>query len=372
MAQVDFYVILGVERSATRDEVSRAYRRLARRYHPGINPGDDEAEAFFRIVTEAYETLRDPARRRDYDAHGTRGEHDPRPASIEFRGFDFSPAGGGSGASATFEELFSDVFAAPDARGGGSPGPPERGSDLFGEIALAFEEAVHGTERRLTVTRLDVCGECGGSGRRRAVETRCAGCHGAGTTRRRRGHMVFAMRCDSCDGTGLVRFRPCAACRERGVAARNEEIAIHVPAGVDDGSRLRIEAKGNAGLRGGEPGDLYIVAKVGRHRILRREGQDLHLDLPVAVHEAALGAAVDVPTLDGTARLRVPPGTRSGQRFLLREHGVPSPRGDGARGDLVVTVNVVLPPVADERSKALLREFGRINAADVRRGLFED
>lgn len=371
MAQVDFYVILGVERSATRDEVSRAYRRLARRYHPGINPGDDEAEAFFRILTEAYETLRDPARRRDYDAHGAR-EHGSRPASIEFQGFDFSPGGGGSGTSATFEELFSDVFAAPDARGAGSPGPPERGSDLFGELALSFEEAVHGTERRLTVTRLDACAECGGSGRRRAVETSCASCHGAGTTRRRRGHMVFAMRCGACEGTGLLRFRPCAACRERGVAARDEEIAIHVPAGVDDGSRLRIEAKGNAGLRGGDPGDLYIVAKVGQHRILRREGQDLHLDLPVAIHEAALGAAVDVPTLDGTARLRLPPGTRSGQRFLLREHGVPSPRRDGVRGDLVVTVNVVLPPVADERSKALLREFGRINAADVRRGLFED
>ena len=371
MAQVDFYVILGVERSATRDEVTRAYRRLARRYHPGINPGDDEAEAFFRILTQAYETLRDPARRHEYDAHGAR-EHNPRPASIEFQGFDFSPGGGGSGTSATFEELFSEVFAAPDARAGSAPGRPERGSDLFGEIALSFEEAVHGSERRLTVTRLDVCDECGGSGRRRASEANCARCHGSGTTRRRRGHMVFAMRCVSCEGTGLLRFRPCAACRERGVAAREEEIVIHVPAGVDDGSRLRIEAKGNAGLRGGEPGDLYIVAKVGPHRILRREGQDLHLDLPIAIHEAALGAGVDVPTLDGTARLRVPPGTRSGQRFRLREHGVPSPRRGGARGDLVVTVNVVLPPVADERSRALLREFGRLNATDVRKGLFED
>ena len=372
MPQVDFYVILGVERSATRDEVSRAYRRLARRYHPGINPGDGEAEAFFRIVTEAYETLRDPARRRDYDAHGVRGEHDPRPASIEFQGFDFSPAGGGSGPSATFEELFSDVLPAPEARGGAAPGRPERGGDLFGEIALSFEEAVHGTERRLTVTRLDVCDDCGGSGRRRARETSCASCHGTGTTRRRRGHMVFATRCVACEGTGSLRFRSCAACRELGLASRDEEIVIHVPAGVDDGSRLRVEAKGNAGARGGEPGDLYIVAKVGRHRFLRREGQDLHLELPVAIHEAALGAALDVPTLDGTARLRVPAGTRSGQRFRLRKHGVPSPRRDGVRGDLVVTVNVVLPPVADDRSRALLRELGRINATDVRKGLFED
>lgn len=369
MGQVDFYVVLGVERSASRDEVSRAYRRLARRYHPGINPGDDEAEAFFRIVTEAHETLRDPARRREYDAHGA-SAHAPRPASIEFQGFDFSP--GGSGSSATFEELFSDVFAAPDVRGPLASGQPERGGDLFGEIALSFEEAVHGTRRRLTVTRFDVCRECAGTGRRRAVETRCGSCQGTGATRRRRGHMVFAMRCAFCDGTGSLRFRPCAACHERGVAARDEEIAIHVPAGVDDGSRLRIEAKGNAGVRGGEPGDLYIVAKVERHRVLRREGQDLHLDLPIAIHEAALGATVDVPTLDGTARLRVPSGTRSGQRFRLREHGVPAPRRDGRRGDLVVAVTVVLPPVADERSKALLREFGRINATDIRKGLFED
>ena len=371
MAQVDFYVILGVERSASREEVRRAYRRLARRYHPGINPGDHEAEAFFRIVTEAYETLRDPARRREYDAHGAR-EDAPRPASIEFQGFDFSPGGGGSGSSATFAELFSDAFAVPDARGALAGGRSERGGDLFGEIALSFEEAVHGTERRLTVTRLDVCGECGGSGRRRAGETRCASCQGTGATRRRRGHMVFAMRCAFCDGTGSLRFRPCAACRESGVAARDEDIAIHVPAGVNDGSRLRIEAKGNMGTRGGEPGDLYIVTKVGRHRVLRREGQDLHLDLPIAIHEAALGATVDVPTLDGTARLRVPPGTRSGQRFRLREYGVPSPRRDGGRGDLVVAVNVVLPPVADERSKALLREFGRIHGTDVRKDLFED
>ena len=265
-----------------------------------------------------------------------------------------------------------DVFAAQVSRGAPAGGRPERGGDLFGEIALSFEEAVRGTERRLTVTRLDVCGDCGGAGRRRAAETRCGGCQGSGATRRRRGHMVFAMRCAFCEGTGSLRFRPCAACRESGIAARDEEIAIHVPAGVDDGSRLRIEAKGNAGIRGGEPGDLYIVAKVGRHRVLRREGPDLHVDLPIAIHEAALGAAVDVPTLDGPARLRVPPGTRSGQRFRLREHGVPSPRRDGGRGDLVVAVHVVLPAVDDERSKALLREFGRIHGADVRKDLFED
>lgn len=371
MGQVDFYVILGVERSATRDELARAYRRLSRRYHPGINPGDAEAEAFFRTVTEAYETLRDPVRRRDYDAHGAR-EPAARPAAIEFQGFDFSPVGGGAGSSATFEELFSDAFAPTAACGEVPAGGAEQGADIVGEMKLSFEEAVRGTERRLHVTRLDLCGDCGGSGRRRTPETRCTGCQGAGAVRRRRGHMVFAMRCGPCGGTGRLRFRPCARCRERGVAAREEEIVIAVPAGVNDESRLRIEGKGNVGRRGGAPGHLYIVARVGAHRLLRREGQDLHLDLPIAIHEAALGATVDVPTLDGPTRLRVPPGTHSGQRFRLAEHGVPSPRRAGRRGDLVVSVNVVLPPVADERSKALLREFGRINAADVRKDLFED
>ena len=371
MGQVDFYLILGIERSATLTELSRAYKHLARRYHPEINPGDREAEAFFRLVAEAYETLRDPSRRREYDAHGARTAPAP-PAAVQFQGFDFSPRGSGAGPSATFEELFSDAIG--DAAGESGPGAdrPERGSDLFGEVALTFEEAIHGAERRLTVTRLDRCAACGGTGRRRAVEDRCARCHGAGATRWRRGHMVFSKRCAACEGTGRLRHRPCPDCRERGIATRDEDITIQVPAGVDDGARLRVEAKGNAGLRGGEPGDLYIVARVGGHRFLRRDGNDLHLDLPVAIHEAALGATLEVPTVDGAAALRVPPGTRSGQRFRLRALGAPSPRRGGERGDLVVTVNVVLPAVSDERSKRLLREFGRIHAHDVRRDLFDE
>lgn len=370
MGQVDFYLVLGIERSATRSEVSRAYKHLARRYHPEINPGDREAEAFFRSVTEAYETLRDPARRRDYDAHGARAAPPPR-AAVQFQGFDFSPGGSGAGPSATFEELFSDVLEDAGGEPGPAGGPPERGSDLFGEISLTFEEAIRGAERRLTVTRLDRCAACGGAGRRRTVEDLCTRCQGAGATRWRRGHMVFSKRCAACGGTGQLRHRPCADCRERGIVSREQDITIQVPAGVDDGARLRVEAKGNAGLQGGEPGDLYIVARVAAHRYLRREGNDLHLDLPLAIHEAALGATIEVPALDGAVPLRVPPGTSSGRRFRLRSRGAPSPRRGGERGDLVVTVNVVLPAVSDERSKHLLREFGRLHASDVRRDLFD-
>ena len=370
MAQVDFYLVLGIERSATLNEVSRAYKHLARRYHPEINPGDDEAAAFFRTVTEAYETLRDPARRREYDTRGARSAPPPSPV-VRFHGFDFSPGGSGAGPSATFEELFSEVIEEAGRDAGPSAARPRRGGDLFGEISLTFEEAIRGAERRLTVTRLDRCPACGGTGRRRAAEDRCVRCLGAGATRWRRGHMVFSKPCATCAGTGRLRHRACADCRARGVTARQEDITIQVPAGVDDGARLRIEAKGNAGAHGGEPGDLYIVASVAAHRFLRRDGNDLHLDLPLAIHEAALGATLEVPTLDGGASLRVPPGTRSGRRFRLRSRGAPSPRRGGERGDLVVTVNVVLPEVSDERSKHLLREFGRIHAHDVRRHLFE-
>ena len=365
---MDFYVILGVERTASAIDVKRAYRRLARKYHPDINPGDREAEAFFRRVAEAYETLRDPDRRQEYDAHGVRA-HVSAPVAVEFQGFDFSGSLASGGASVTFSDLFSDVFEDTAERQTESDAVA-RGGDLYGEIALSFEEALQGAERRLTVTRLDVCDRCEGTGKRRAVEGRCGQCHGVGTTRWRRGHMVFSKSCKHCGGSGRLRHRNCDACGADGIAPRDENITIHVPAGIDNGARLRVEAKGNAGRRGGAPGDLYITARVAPHRVLHREGDDLHLQVPIAIHEAALGANIDVPTLDGAVRLRVPPGTQTGQRFRLRARGVPSPH-TGDRGDLIVEVRVVLPSIEDEQSKELLREFGRIHSSNPRKGLFE-
>ena len=364
---MDFYVILGLQREASLIDVKRAYKRLARRYHPDINPGDGEAEAFFRQATEAYETLRDADRRLEYDAHGVRARV-TRQTSVEFQGFDFSTSGSAGGASATFGELFAEVFQ--DAGESQPAAEAARGSDLYGEVTLSFEEALEGAERRLSITRLDVCEGCGGSGQRRAVSGRCTKCLGVGTTRWRRGHMVFSKSCKHCDGSGRLRHRPCGACGSEGVVARDEHITIQVPAGVPNGARLRVDAKGNAGRAGGKAGDLYITATVQDHRFLQREGDDLHLKMPIAIHEAALGAKIDIPTLDGVARLRVPPGTQSGQRFRLRARGAPSPHS-GTRGDLVVEVSVVLPPVFDERSKKLLREFGRIHSNDVRKDLFE-
>jgi molecular chaperone DnaJ len=226
---------------------------------------------------------------------------------------------------------------------------------------------MHGAERQVTLTRADRCAACHGSGLVRGYGGPCLQCDGSGTLRTARGHMVFSRPCEACGGAGRQPPRPCPRCGGLGVETHAETIAVRVPAGVNDGMRIRVPGKGNAGLRGGPAGDLYLTAVVGADPVFRRDGDDLHILVPVAVHEAALGARVEVSTIDGPARLRVPPGTQSGQRFRLRGRGAPSPR-DGRRGDLVVEVRLVLPRVLDERSKELLREFGRLNRENVREG----
>ena len=360
---MDLYVILGVDTDASLNDLKRAYKRLARRYHPDINPGDHEAEAFFRRATEAYETLIDPDRRRLYDSKGLPTSSSDS-ASVEFHGFDFSvPA---TGASVTFSELFGEVLPETIESKDTFDG---KGSDLYGEISLSFEESLQGVERKLTITRLNTCSACDGSGLRRAPETRCGFCLGAGTVRWRRGHMVFSKSCENCEGTGLQRQQPCSTCRSEGTVARTEDILIQVPAGVHDGARMRVPSKGNVGRGQSNVGDLYITAKVSEHRFFERQGDDLYLKVPVEVHEAALGANIEIPTINGSVRLRVPAGTQSGQRFRVRGRGSNIPR-TGKFGDLIVEVQLVLPLLKDERSKELLREFGKINANDVRHDLF--
>ena len=355
---MDLYVVLGVAHGASEAEIKRAYRRLARRYHPDINPGDRVAEARFRQILHAYETLIDPQRRSHYDAgeDGNAGE-DRRKSGFE--GFDFSSRG--VDYSATFGDLFAEVLSERGSR----PAQRERGADLHQEVTLGFEEALTGVQRSVTVTRRENCRGCAGTGSTRVSTGACHVCHGTGAVRSVRGHMVFSRSCSSCGGTGQLRPRPCELCGGAGQETRTETVTVRIPPGVTDGDRVRIPAKGNAGLRGGHPGDIYLTVRVAPHTALRREGDDLHLVLPVAIHEAALGARIDVPTPDGMARLRMPPGTQSGQRFRLRERGAPSTR-DGRRGDLVIEVRLMLPKLLDERSKELLREFGRINGESVR------
>jgi molecular chaperone DnaJ len=357
---MDLYELLGIARGATLIEIKRSYKRLARKYHPDINPGDNAAEARFKEITRAYETLCDPDRRLRYDAGALSAASTS--VSFEFEGFDFS--GGVAHADApTFGDLFAEVFS---QRQEAQAVEPMRGADLHASISLTFEEAMRGAQRQVTLTRRDTCQSCRGAGALKIADARCQRCQGSGIIRSRRGSMVFSKSCDACGGSGRLQQTACGRCGGAGVEMRSETITVAIPAGIGDGARIRVPEKGNAGERRGRHGDLYLAVQVESHETFAREGDDFHITVPIGVHVAALGAKIDVPAPDGAARLRVPPGTQTGQRFHIRGRGAPSPR-NGERGDLVVEVRIVLPKVLDERSKELLREFGRINDEHIRR-----
>jgi molecular chaperone DnaJ len=358
---MDLYELLGIARGATLIDIKRSYKRLARKYHPDINPGDHTAEARFKEITRAYETLSDPERRLRYDA----GSLSAASASVsfEFEGFDFS-SGVPHADAPTFGDLFAEVFS---QRQDTQRAEPARGADLHASVSLTFDEAMRGARRQITLTRRDTCQPCRGAGMLKIAESRCQRCQGSGLLRSRRGSMVFSKSCDTCGGSGRLEYTACGRCGGLGVEMRSETITVGIPAGVSDGARIRVPEKGNVGERQGRAGDLYLAVQVAPHETFVREGDDFHIVVPIGVHEAALGARIEVPAPDGTARLRVPPGTQTGQRFHIRERGAPSPRS-GERGDLVVEVRIALPKVLDERSKELLREFGRINEDQLRRG----
>jgi molecular chaperone DnaJ len=355
---MDLFVVLGLRHGASDSEIKRAYRRLARRYHPDINPGDRESADRFRRILEAYETLTNPDLRSRYEA-GT-PVTDPSPTrTTGFEGFDFSARA--EDYSASFGDLFAEVLSERAAR----PQEARRGADLYQQVEITFGEALAGVVRVLTVTRHDSCGACAGTGRTRCVTQACVACGGTGSVKAARGHMIFSQGCRACDGRGTAPARPCDACGGSGKETRADAISIRIPAGIADQERVRIPGKGHAGMAGVAPGDLYVVVSVTPDDRFRREGDDLHVILPIAVHEAALGARVDLTTPDGPARVTVPPATQSGHRIRLRERGATSTR-TGRRGDLVVEVRMVLPARLDERSQELLREFGRLNGDNVR------
>jgi molecular chaperone DnaJ len=361
---MDFYAVLNVAPSASPGEIERAYRRLLRRYHPGINPGDRLAEDVYRRIQEAYAVLSNAARRQGYDEGPAALPSAGVETTIAFEGFDFS-AEPGDAEAATFSELFADVFQGAARRAAA----PERGADVEQVLTVSFEDAMRGGAVPMSLLRQDRCATCRGAGSVPSPHAPCPSCEGQGTLRAARGHMVFAKPCERCDGTGRVVRQACRVCQGAGVHPRSEVVTVAVPPGVEDGSRLVVPGRGHAGAHGGPAGDLYATVSVTAHPYFRREGRDLLLTLPVSVHEAGLGARVDVPTLAGLVKWRIPPGTSSGQRFRLRARG----SGDARpAGDLVVEVQIVLPPIRDERSKELLREFGRLNDVDVRRQLFSD
>jgi molecular chaperone DnaJ len=356
---MNLYLVLGVRREASVGDIKRAYRRLARKFHPDINPGDRAAAMRFHEIAEAYNVLVDPERRRAYDDGHVVVE--VTETSYEFKGFDFTGETE-TGRPATFSELFGDALRGPVRLA------PERGADLHESVVVAFEDAVRGTRRSLTLTRLERCGPCHGRGLVPGPPGSCPACDGHGVVHGGRGHMVFSRACPLCGGAGVLQHRACSACGGEGVGVRTDAVAVELPSGLTDGAVVSVPGQGHAGRRGGPPGDLRLTVSVEPHPFFRREGDDLCVDVPVAIHEAALGARIEVPSLDGPVRLRVPPGTAAGQSFRLRDRGVPSPR-TGRRGDLVVNLRIVLPRVIDERSKELLRQFGELNTENVRAGL---
>ena len=383
----DYYGVLGVSRSASQDELRKAYRRLARKHHPDLNPGDKAAEERFKKVQEAYDVLSDPKKRQMFDQFGFYSEHGPQAGAgpqqqgpgMGFGGFDFSDyfsqgggggprAQGGGGAGGQFRDLFSQFFSH-----GGHPeeaAQPEPGSDLEYGLNIDFWKAIRGTQVTVSVTRQEVCGTCGGNGTAETGAAACPQCGGKGTVAQMAGAMRFNVACPRCGGSGKLR-NACPTCHGDGRVSRNETVEVRIPAGVQTGTRLRVAGKGNAGSMGAPPGDLYITVRAESHPFFRREGDDIEIRVPVTVSEAGLGAKIEVPTIDGRALLKVPPGTASGQKFRMREKGVLNSRKN-KRGDQIVEVVVQPPKVRDERTKEILRELARLNPEDPRETIWTE
>lgn len=372
----DYYDTVGVKKNASAEDIRKAYRRLARKYHPDVNPGNKSAEERFKDLQEAYDILSDPKKRDFYDRAGffseqafqqgaeafsgappADGGRGPMP-DFDFSGFDFESAEPESG-HRSFRDLFGNIFNRQTAAA------ETAGSDLEYQATIGFWEAIRGAVLRLPVPRLERCPQCHGtgSGGRGGV---CGECQGKGQVTQQVGGMRFNLRCPQCQGTGKL-SAACPQCHGQGKVRMEDMLEVRIKPGTREGARLRIAGKGNWGPQ--SYGDLYVVLHIQPHRLFRREGDDIHLQVPITISEAALGAKIEVPTIDGQALLKIPPGTQNGQRFRLRERGVGSAQREGVRGDEYVEVRVVVPRPADERSKELLRELARLNSDDPRANL---
>ncbi len=370
----DFYEILGVDRDASQDEIKKAYRRLAREYHPDVNPGDEEAEAKFKEISQAYQTLKDPEKRRKYDQFGEaweQAQHTGQWQGGDFREFINQQYGPGS-----FRDIFGDLFGEM-GRGGGfrfttggrsrvrpEPGP-SRGQDVEYELPISFDEAVHGAEKEISLTLTDRCPECEGMG----GETQtCPACGGTGQAQSGGGFFNLGAACQQCHGTGQVVTTRCRKCRGTGEAARRRRITVTIPPGVKTGSKVRVRGEGGRGTAGGPPGDLILKIRVQPHELFERDGDDIRMELPVTFTEAALGAKVQVPTIDGNVTMTIPPGTQSGQELRLKGRGVPHVNGEG-RGDQYVKISVKVPEKLSDRQREMLEEFDETWSSDPRRNM---
>jgi molecular chaperone DnaJ len=404
----DYYEILGVKKSASAEEIRKAFRKLARKYHPDVNPGDKSAEEKFKSLSEANDVLSDPKKRKIYDQVGFYSDNiDPATAEayaragnsggagggfhggfsgggttdggqgvpFDFGGFDFSDLvdsanrGRRSGGGGGFRDIFGSIFGGGQGAGRAAEVGPEPGSDLEYQVNVPFWTAIRGGVLRLNISRQDGCSNCHGEGFLEAPG-KCPECNGTGQITQTGGRMKFNLQCPRCHGTGK-NLTTCPTCHGEGTFTKTEPLEVRIKAGTRDGQRIRVPGKGNAGAHAGTPGDLYVIIRIEPHPIFRRDGDDIYLTVPVTVSEAALGAKIEVPTIDGRALLKIPPGTQPGQKLRLREKGVPSATKEGARGDEIVEITFTIPMPRDERTKELLRELARLNPEDPREELWK-
>jgi molecular chaperone DnaJ len=387
----DYYATLGVKKTATAEEIRKAFRKAARRYHPDVNPNDKRAEEKFKEISEANDILSDEKKRKIYDQVGFYSDQiDPATAEayarqqsagggrgpVDFEGFDFSgfqggapgqPGGAETGGWGSFKDIFSGMFSGAQqrqqARG------PQPGTDLEYQATVDFWTAIRGGQARIQIHRQEACPTCHGQATA-GGGMQCSECHGTGQVTQMGGRMKFNITCPSCNGTGRI-AKACSTCHGEGTVTRTETVDFRIKAGTRDGQRIRLQGKGNAGVNGGAAGDLFLIVRTGSHPVFTRVGDDIQLTVPVTVAEAALGAKVDVPTIDGRTQLKIPPGTQSGQKLRLRERGVESAQHPGQRGDQIVTVEVAVPHLNDERSREIMRELAKLNPQDPRKALFD-
>lgn len=347
MSKRDYYEVLGVSRGSSEDEIKSAYRKLAFTFHPDRNPDDPEAEASFKEAAEAYEVLRDPAKRQRYDQFGHEGLNDNG-----FSGFNSNDDIFGA-----FSDIFSDFFGFSTSRGGTRP---RAGADLRYNLDISFREAAKGTEVEITIPMEVPCSECEGSGAKKGTSPQvCGQCGGTGTVQQSQGFFRIAVTCPQCRGQGQVITEPCPECMGRGLVPDERDLKVRIPAGVDNNSRLRLRGEGEAGTHGGPPGDLYVVIRVEPDKVFERQGQNLILSREISFVEAALGHRMEVPTLDDPVNLDIPKGTQSGEVFRLRGLGLPH-LGSTHKGDLLVEIRVKTPTHVNKRQEELLREFAEL------------
>ncbi|MGB6977120.1 MAG: molecular chaperone DnaJ [Gammaproteobacteria bacterium] len=353
MAKQDFYQILDLPRNASEAEIKKAYRRLAMKYHPDRNPGNKEAEAKFKEAKEAYEILSDSRKRSAYDQFGHAGV-DPNmrgAGGAGAQGFDFD-------ISDIFGDIFGEVFSGGRAAGERRSQRPQRGTDLIYNLELDLEDAVHGTTVQIRVPTLVTCDECGGSGAKKGTgPTTCRTCNGVGQVRMQKGFFTVQQTCPNCRGQGQVISDPCGKCHGQGRVQQRKTLSVKIPAGVDNGDRIRLPGEGEAGDHGAPPGDLYVQVHLRPHPLFTREGNNLYSEIPVNFVLAALGGELDIPTLEGKVKLKIPPETQSGQLFRLRGKGVKSVRS-GETGDLYCKAVVETPVRLGREQKEALQHFG--------------